>query len=474
MLSSAFLSVTFLLTKLTEYIPTLIMTHHAAWHMWRLSEAGDDNLGLACSDDGLLIGRTPLIEKRDGHFVVREQREIEQLLSRAYRSEISADRIMSGLATVARALNTNDQCLAHIAAVHLRVPDIPDRAARDVMEATDVLIKYARDEGRGDGGNWNPALHPRTGTPPNPGWFSPTEDSGESSSFRTAQNDNTTRRSDASQSANDDWVRLPEGPKRIDELADFIEWIANAKPEDEEAIGAEIDRYFKDVGWESAAKDLKNMLAVLVRPGITTADRQKYLNRLDGYTRADPAEQARNLGIGTVFATAAGSIPPVASETRTVEAAAADAAAAERTAAEARAAATDAPSEVWKYGWARRGREIHDQLGDGSLLPNFPTIDMIGAGVATSIKSIALNAATYQDAARLTYRLNKYVDDLAEFNGATWATDVVKGSDVTNRTLNLVIPKGSMTTVQREAIEAARRNALSRNRNPVDIIVTPF
>src|SRR5580698_9581292 len=135
------------------------MTHHAAWHMWRLSEAGEDNLGLACSDDGLLIGRTPLIEKRDGHFVVRKLREIERLLSCAYRSEISADRIMSGLATVARALNADDQCLARIAAVHLRVSDIPDRAARDAMEATDVFIKYARDEGGGEDSNWNPALH---------------------------------------------------------------------------------------------------------------------------------------------------------------------------------------------------------------------------------------------------------------------------------------------------------------------------
>src|SRR5580704_3937483 len=173
------------------------MTRHAAWHMWRLSEAGEDNLGLACSDDGLLIGRTPLIEKRDGHFVVREQREIERLLSRAYRSEISADRIMSGLATVARALNTNDQCLARIAAVHLRIPDIPDRAARNAMEGMDVLIKYARDEGGGDS-NWNPALHPRTGTPPNPGWFAPTEGSGESSPVRTAQNNDPTQRSDVS------------------------------------------------------------------------------------------------------------------------------------------------------------------------------------------------------------------------------------------------------------------------------------
>src|ERR1700719_3949180 len=173
------------------------MTRHAAWHMWRLSEAGEDNLGLACSDDGLFIGRTPLIEKRDGHFVVRQQHDIDRLLSRAFRSEISADRIMSGLASVARALNANDQCLARIAAVHLRIPDIPDRTARDAMEAMDVFVKYARDEG-GSGSDWNPALHPRTGTPPNPGWFAPTGGSGESVPVRTAQNDDPTQRSDAS------------------------------------------------------------------------------------------------------------------------------------------------------------------------------------------------------------------------------------------------------------------------------------
>jgi hypothetical protein len=94
--------------------------------MWRLSEAGDDNLGLACCDDGLLLGRTPLIEKRDGQFFVRQQHDIERLLSRAYRTEIRADRLMSGLTSVARALNADDQCLARIAAVHLRIPDIPD------------------------------------------------------------------------------------------------------------------------------------------------------------------------------------------------------------------------------------------------------------------------------------------------------------------------------------------------------------
>jgi hypothetical protein len=112
--------------------------------LWRLSEYGDDNLGLACTEYGLMLGRTALIERRDGRFVVRERGEIERLLGRAYRAEIAADRLMPALATVASALNANDQALARIAAVHLRIPDLPDQAARNAMEAADVLIKYAR------------------------------------------------------------------------------------------------------------------------------------------------------------------------------------------------------------------------------------------------------------------------------------------------------------------------------------------
>lgn len=124
--------------------------------VWRLSEnSGDNNLGLACTEQGLVLGRTALIERRNGRFVVRERSEIEQLLSRTYQLNVVADRFMPGLATVAAALNANDQALARIAAVHLRIPDLPNQAARDAMEAADVLIKSA---------DWNPALHPRAGT----------------------------------------------------------------------------------------------------------------------------------------------------------------------------------------------------------------------------------------------------------------------------------------------------------------------
>lgn len=62
------------------------------------------------------------------------------------------------------------------------------------MAAEDSLIKYARDQSAGDA-NWNPALHPRTGAPPNPGWFASTD--GGTSPLRFAANDDPNQGSDA-------------------------------------------------------------------------------------------------------------------------------------------------------------------------------------------------------------------------------------------------------------------------------------
>ncbi|MFZ1922160.1 MAG: hypothetical protein WAU57_11070 [Xanthobacteraceae bacterium] len=115
--------------------------------VWRLSAPSDDNLGLARDESGLVLGRTRLIERRNGSFVVRDEGEIESLLCHAYRRALPLQRLMAGLANVAKALNANDLCLAHIAAVHLQIPDLPDRGTRGDMEAADILIKS---------GDWNP------------------------------------------------------------------------------------------------------------------------------------------------------------------------------------------------------------------------------------------------------------------------------------------------------------------------------
>jgi hypothetical protein len=109
--------------------------------VWRLSEYYEGNLGLACTKDGLFLGRTPLIERQGTRFATRKWTEIERLLSRAYGTDLAVDRLLPGLATVTAALNANDPGLARIAAVHLRIPDLPDQVARDRMEAEDILIK---------------------------------------------------------------------------------------------------------------------------------------------------------------------------------------------------------------------------------------------------------------------------------------------------------------------------------------------
>jgi hypothetical protein len=138
----------------------------AGHHLWRLSAGGERNLGLCCSEDGLFLGRRPLIERRGGAYVVRPRAELDRLFGRAYGCEAASARVIPGLATVAVALGQGNLALAQIAAVHLRLPDLPDTVARAALEAEDLLIK------RGSAA-WDEARHPRTGTPPNPGWFAP-------------------------------------------------------------------------------------------------------------------------------------------------------------------------------------------------------------------------------------------------------------------------------------------------------------
>jgi hypothetical protein len=167
--------------------------------IWRLSENTADNLGLAFTDDGLLLGRTPLIERRDGRFVVREPSEIARLIKYSFPNGVAIDRLLPGLTTVASALNANDQARARIAAVHLRIPDVPSLASRDAMLLEDALIKYER-------GDWDPELHPRAGTPPNAGWFATTNSGARESgqgdasdappSLRIAANENDSQHAD--------------------------------------------------------------------------------------------------------------------------------------------------------------------------------------------------------------------------------------------------------------------------------------
>lgn len=127
--------------------------------------------------------------------------------------------------------------------------------------------------------------------------------------------------------------------------------------------------------------------------------------------------------------------------------------------------------ETWLGG---TGQYFDALLRDGSLPKGFWTIDNFTNGIATSIKSIDLNAPTYQDAARLTYRITKYVGALVNYEGGVLSNTEVELSQIKERVLNLVVPKGSMTAIQRAAIEAARRATVATGRYPVKIIFTPL
>jgi hypothetical protein len=143
----------------------------AGEHVWQLSEAGDNSLGLSCTAEGLFLGRTPLIERRGDGYFVRPRAELARLLGRAYGADIIPDRLMPGFAAVAGALGIKNLCLAQIAAVHLRLPHLPGTIERIGVEAEDMLIKLERVMEQFVRVAWDEAEHPRTGTPPNPGWF---------------------------------------------------------------------------------------------------------------------------------------------------------------------------------------------------------------------------------------------------------------------------------------------------------------
>jgi len=95
----------------------------------------------------------------------------------------------------------------------------------------------------------------------------------------------------------------------------------------------------------------------------------------------------------------------------------------------------------------RLGRTLHE---------NSPVIDKIPNGIATSIKSVDLTAATYQNMTILINRLSTYVGEVSEFVGGRLKKDVVEFSDIKGRALEVAIPKGTMTSQQREFVEAVR------------------
>ncbi|WP_394838679.1 hypothetical protein LVJ94_17450 [Pendulispora rubella] len=112
-------------------------------------------------------------------------------------------------------------------------------------------------------------------------------------------------------------------------------------------------------------------------------------------------------------------------------------------------------SAVWDLGLAERGLQIETALG-GNLPRGYPFIDKFIKGVATSIKSVDLRAATYQNAKALTSTLNRYINKVAAFSGKSFAGQVITNSQVKARALEVAIPAGiAPTPAQQAALQAA-------------------
>ena len=99
---------------------------------------------------------------------------------------------------------------------------------------------------------------------------------------------------------------------------------------------------------------------------------------------------------------------------------------------------------IWALDQFARGRAIEQSLGM-NLPSNFPVIDKFLNGIATSIKSLDINAASYQNLSTLKNTLTGYVNSVANFLTQPdaiqrWDGAVVKGADITGRTLELALP----------------------------------
>ncbi|GGF17820.1 hypothetical protein GCM10011611_24590 [Aliidongia dinghuensis] len=408
--------------------------HAVALRRFRLAKG----FGLDCTADGLTLAGVPLLRRASRGFVPRDDLEIRWLLERAYGATVDADRVAKGLDAVAQALNEAQPARAMIQALLLDLPELDWTGAARLARAEDKLAKFDPDEPRDERGRWvangNDAVPARSlhGLPPKLSRSplrlvsaGPEEDGlhGDPS------------HAEALQAALDaePWVSLPPG-ERIDELGDLLEWVANAKPEEAPVIRGEIKRLYYDYG-DTAGGNALNLALSDALEATSLADRADILKRFEPYTREDPAQAAL---LGQLLVSAALHSAPQPPTLRIPD--------------------PVPPSEDWRLPPVARGDVIHETYG-ANLPHGFPVIDKQLVRRITSIKSIDLNAATYQSELRLLRQLNRYVDRLANFKGTKWGQKEVWPDSTVRRELALVIPSGSGSAAQRAAIAAAKSRA---------------
>ena len=127
-------------------------------------------------------------------------------------------------------------------------------------------------------------------------------------------------------------------------------------------------------------------------------------------------------------------------------------------------------------GWKVEGTLKDKFMAVGESLPsNFPVVDgwFASKGRLTSIKSIDLKAATYQDMEALEARLGDYVRQLESFEGNIQPIQGIKirPERVNEKVLHLGVPDGSITEAQKAVIQRLARE-LEKQSSDIKIKVT--
>lgn len=136
-------------------------------------------------------------------------------------------------------------------------------------------------------------------------------------------------------------------------------------------------------------------------------------------------------------------------------------------------ASGDVPLGVWSKNPFQRGQAIEKELGQ-NLPSNFPVIDKFQNGLATSIKSTDLNAASYQNTSTLNRTLTGYIDSVANYNGTGpqgWAGVVINQGQIMSRGLDLAIPNAG-TAAQQQILNQAVQYGTSKGVQ-VNVIIKP-
>ena len=112
----------------------------------------------------------------------------------------------------------------------------------------------------------------------------------------------------------------------------------------------------------------------------------------------------------------------------------------------------DDETGIWNLGNISRGRKIRELQG-ANLPYFFPAIAIFQNGTATSIKSLNVDKAYYQDSSNLKKKLLLYIDKLEAFEGGKCSGITVESSTIYKKELRLIIPETDLHANQQQTID---------------------